>query len=161
MLTLLATLLIAQPKVAVIDVSAPDEVYEDESRALAEDVVMVLNKGGFIAERVDERELPLAGCRIGPCLGKVSVQRGAQVVVALDAKELPDKRVGVSMTAMRATDGLPLTAIRYAVKPGSKSPPELAQFAKDLLKHALKALAVPDAGMRAADGGMADASVTP
>ncbi len=166
MLTLLAALCVAQPlapltpKVALIDVSAPDEVYEDESRALADDVVAVLNKSGFVAERVDERELPREGCRIGPCLGKVSVQRGAQVVIALDATELPDKRIGVSMTAMRSTDGLPLSAVRYTAKPGGKPAAELTAFAKDLLKNAVKALTVPDAGVHAHDAGV-DGGVAP
>ena len=159
-LTLLAVLCVAQAplkvKVALIDVSAPDEVYEDESRALADDAVTVLNKSGFFAERVDERELPREGCRIGPCLGKVSLQRGAQVVVALDATELPDKRIGVSMTAMRSTDGLPLAAVRYVATLAGKPAKELTAFAKDLLKNAVKALTVPDAGGQAhGDGGVA------
>lgn len=146
MLPLLSTLVLAQMKVAVIDVSAPDAVYEDESRALAEDVTAALNSGGFVAEKVDERDLPLQGCRIGPCLGKVSLQRGAQVVVALDGNELPDKSIGVTVTAMRATDGLPLAATRYTAKPGAKPPHQVAKFAKELFKEASKALAVLDGG---------------
>lgn len=142
----LLTLALAQlpsSKVVVIDVSAPDAVYEDVSRGLAEQVVKELGAAGLETIRIDENELPEEGCRLGPCLGTVARARRALVVVIVDAVELDKKgRTGVSVAAMAGHNGMPLTAKRYTTKPGAKPPPELKAFVADLMKK----LALPDGG---------------
>lgn len=130
------------PKVVVIDVSAPDAVYEDVSRALAEEVVAQLRAVGLDAERIDENQLPEQGCRIGPCLGQVAREHKARVVVIVDATELDKKRTSVSLAAMAGHNGMPIGAKRYVVKTGGKPPKELPTFATDLAKKVI----VPDAG---------------
>jgi hypothetical protein len=136
-----------QAKVAVLDVSAEDAVYEDESRALAEEVVRVLEAKGLAARRVDESELPAEGCRAGPCLEKVA--KGSDVLVTLDAVEISKGRLGVAVTALAGKTGMPLAGGRYHVGPKTKRP------AKELEKFAQKVLdavtpkpkkAPPDAG---------------
>lgn len=142
---LLALLLSADPpKVVVVDVSAPDAVYEDVSRALADEVVEGLREAGMDAERIGENELPEEGCRIGPCLGKVAKQYKAKVVVILDATEVDKKHTRVNVAAMAGHNGMPLCAKRYVVKAESKAPKDLKAFIGDLTKKVLP----PDAGSR-------------
>jgi hypothetical protein len=129
--------------VVVVDVSAPDAVYEDVSRALAEEVVTALGDAGLAAVRIDENELPEKGCRIGPCLGQVAKARHARAVVIVDATELDKKRTAVSVAAMAARDGMPIGAKRYAVKEGAKAPKDLKAFATEIAR---KLLPAPDAG---------------
>lgn len=162
----LALLLAQAPplKVAVIDISDSDAIYEDVSRALAEDVVKVLRAAGFEAVRVDESELPEAGCQVGPCLAKVARDQQAQVLVALDAKELDKVKLGVGLTALLGSNGTPLAGGRYVVRADKKrAPKELPEFAARLMAEVTKlyrpALRAPDAG--AADAGTARASTGP
>lgn len=136
-------LLLATPspvRVSVVDVSASDAVYEDVSRALAEDVVRALNKAGASAERVDERELPEDGCRAGPCLEVIAKAHKADVLVALDAVEDGEKtKVGV--LALDGRIGLPLTAVRYVVAAPGGAPKPVTAFAADVLAAVAKARA--------------------
>jgi hypothetical protein len=130
----LATLLVtlATPTAVVLDVSAEDAVYEDESRALATEAVEVLNANGFEARRVDESELPPQGCRAGPCLERVA--KGSTVLVTLDVAELGRGKLGVAITALAGRTGMPLAGGRYHVDPKTKRPPkELTTFAKKVL----------------------------
>lgn len=116
----------------VLDVSAEDAVYEDESRALAFEVVDALEAKGFAARRVDETELPPRGCRAGPCLEKVA--KGSDVIVTLDVVELDQGQLGAAVTALAGKNGMPLAGGRYQVGPKSKRPPkELEQFVSKLL----------------------------
>ncbi len=142
MLGLFAALVLSQaPKAAVIDVSAPDAVYEDVSRALAEQVSAALNAAGFEAVRVDENELPEEGCREGPCLGKVARQKQALVLVTLDATELDKKRTQVAIAALLGLNGMPLAGGRYVAKEGQKKPPkELLDFTRTVFEKARKAM---------------------
>ena len=129
-------------RLVVVDVSAPDAVYEDVSRALAEQVVAELHEAGLEAVRIDENELP-EGCRLGPCLGGVAKSRQAKVVVIVDAVELDKKgKTQVSVAAMAGRDGMPISAKRYVTKAGSKPTAELQAWVKDLAKR----LTPPDAG---------------
>ena len=144
MLPLLALALAADPvvlKVVVIDVSAPDAVYEDISRALTEQVVGELRSAGLEAVRVDENALPEEGCRIGPCLGVVAREQKAQVVVILDATEVDKSHTQVSVAAMAGRNGMPLTAGRYKAKNGGKPPKELTTFIAQLAKKLSPAVA--------------------
>ena len=130
-------------RVVVIDVSAPDAVYEDVSRALAEQVVSELKGSGLDAVRIDENELPEEGCRLGPCLGIVAKKRQAKVVVIVDAVELDKKgKTQVSVAAMAGWNGMPINAKRYTTKAEGKPAAELKAWVKDLLKR----LTPPDAG---------------
>lgn len=158
MLAALALVVLAQaPRVAVVDVSAPDAVYEDVSRELAEEVVASLSKAGFDAIRVDETEIPGGKrCPIGPCLGQVAKMVGAHVVVALDAAEVKTVLRGgnattdvqVSLTALLGINGEPLCAKRYFQ--GKKDTAKLlGAFTRDLSKIAAKRFPPrPDAGVR-------------
>ena len=130
MLPALALLVCAQT-VVVLDVSAEDAVYEDESRAVAVEVVGFLNSKGMTARRVDESELPREGCRAGPCLEKVA--RGSDVLVTLDVAELDKGKLGVAVTALAGRTGMPLAGGRYQVGPKTKRPPkELEKFAQKI-----------------------------
>ncbi len=146
MLSLLVALSLSQlapSRVVVIDVSAPDAVYEDVSRGFAEQMVAELRAVGLEAVRVDENELPEAGCRLGPCLGGVAKARQAKVVVILDAVELDKKgKTQVAVAAMAGRDGMPISAKRYVAVAQSKPTAELKAFVKDLAKR----LTPPDAG---------------
>ena len=133
-------------RVVVIDVSAPDAVYEDVSRALAEQVVAQLREAGLESVRIDENELPDEGCRLGPCLGVVAKARQARVVVIVDAVELDKKgKTQVAVAAMAGRDGMPISVKRYVVKAGAKPGPELKAFVADLAKR-LTPPVVVDAG---------------
>ena len=146
LLPLIALLLSADPqgpRVVVVDVSAPDAVYEDVSRALAEQVVAQLKTAGLDAVRIGENELPEQGCRIGPCLGQVAREQKAKVVVILDATELDKKRTRVSLAAMAGHNGMPISAKRYVAK-GDKVPTELQTFASELARKVIPP--VSDAG---------------
>jgi len=129
------------PRAAVIDVSAPDAIYEDVSRSYAADVVRALDKAGFDARRVDESELPEKGCRFGPCLADVAKANKADVVITLDAVEVDSKKNGVAVAAMWGRNGEPLTVKRYTVKSNGKPPKELAAFATETLAALAKRLA--------------------
>ena len=130
-------------RVVVVDVSAADAVYEDVSRALAEQVVSELTAVALEAMRIDENELPEEGCRLGPCLGVVAKARRARVVVIVDAVELDKKgKTQVSVAAMAGHNGMPISAKRYVVKGPGKIAPELKAFVKDLANR----LTPPDAG---------------
>jgi hypothetical protein len=140
-LVLLSLVLLASPRpvVAVVDVSRPDAVYEDVSRALAADVAAALGKVGLDASRVEEDELPQEGCRAGPCLEVVARARAAQALVLLDANE-KGSVIEVSVMALRGSDGRPLAAKRYVS--GASATKALARFARDLARS-----------LGAADGG--------
>ncbi len=136
---LLAAVLTQAPatlKVAVVDVSAPDAIYEDVSRQLAAQVAEALMRAGAVAVRVDESELPPQGCRIGPCLGEVAKQQGAHVVVALDAEEVDAETSKVAVTALWGSNGEPLAGGRYVVRLGGKVPKGLKRFVADAVKRA-------------------------
>ena len=154
LLSLLALTLAADagPKVVVVDVSAPDAVYEDVSRALADAVVAQLREAGMDAERIGENELPEEGCRIGPCLGQVARAFKAKVVVIVDATEVDKKKTSVSLAAMAGHNGMPIGAKRYFVGTDGKSPKELLAFVADLAKKALPPPRL-DAGTVSADAG--------
>ena len=94
----------------VLDVSAEDAVYEDESRELCLEAVDTFTAKGFTARRVDESELPKSGCRAGPCLEKVA--RGNDVLVTVDVVELEKSRLGVAVTALAGRTGMPLAGGR-------------------------------------------------
>lgn len=123
-------------RVAVVDVSAPDAIYEDVSRQLASQVAEALTKVGLVAVRVDENELPPGGCRIGPCLGEVAKAQGAHVVVTVDAEEVDESTSRVAVTALWGTNGEPLAGGRYVVRGQKKAPRALATFAADAAKQA-------------------------
>jgi len=161
-LTLLLVLAVAPTpvRVAVVDVSAPDAVYEDVSRALADDVVRALNAAGAEALRVDEGELPEDGCRAGPCLAAAAKSHQADVLVALDAAE-DGKKTKVGVLALQGQSGLPLTAVRYVVSEPGRVPKPLKVFAAAVLtavekaraaqvKAEVKRAAAADAGTTAA-----------
>jgi acetamidase/formamidase len=132
MLVALVALLSGQT-VAVLDVSAEDAVYEDESRALAIEAVDVMNSKGLTARRVDESELPKRGCRSGPCLEKVA--KGSDVLVTVDVVELDKGKWGVATTALAGRTGLPLAGGRYQVDAKTKRPPkELEKFVQKLVE---------------------------
>ena len=152
MLTLALTALLSQTpiEVAVIDISVPDAIYEDVSRALADQVVDTMNAAGMSAQRVDEREIP-EGCRIGPCLGVVAKEHHAHVVVLMDSTEVDKKKNGVALAALWARDGRPLAVKRYTVAvSGGKAPKELSAFVSDLSKQVGKLLPAADAGVKKA-----------
>ncbi len=123
-------------RVVVIDVSAPDAVYEDVSRAFAEQVVAELKAAGLESVRIDENELPEQGCRLGPCLGSVAKSRQARVVIILDAVELDKKgKTQVSVAAMAGHNGMPISAKRYVAQAETKPHVDLKAFVKDLAKR--------------------------
>jgi hypothetical protein len=125
--------------VAVLDVSAPDAVYEDVSRALAEQVSLELLKKGFLSKRVDESELPMQGCRIGPCLGEVAKSQSADVLL-LDATEAEKGRIDVSLSAMRGRDGLPLSVGKWSTTAEGKPNKQLSKFITAMQKAVAKHL---------------------
>ncbi len=134
-MTLLTALLslVATQTVVVLDVSAEDAVYEDESRALAMEAVELMNAKGLTARRVDESELPPQGCRAGPCLERVA--KGSDVLVTLDVAELGKGKLGVAVTALAGRTGMPLAGGRYHVGPKTKRPPkELEAFVQKVIK---------------------------
>ncbi len=130
MLTWLALVVMAQaPVVAVIDISEPDAIYEDVSRRYAQDLADALTRAGVRAVRIDESELPVEGCRLGPCLGVAGRARGALAVVTLDATELTEAKSRVVVAMLRATTGEPLAGGRYELTEGAKQAPKaLAKF---------------------------------
>ena len=138
MLALLVAVSLAQtpPRVVVLDVSAPDAIYEDVSRELATKVAESLTAAGFDATRLDESQLPPEGCRIGPCLGEVARAQKAKVVVIIDATELDKERSGVGVAALWARDGQPLATARFVAK-GDKTKPAkaLERFGAELMKR--------------------------
>ncbi|MBS1153464.1 MAG: hypothetical protein H6Q89_5162 [Myxococcaceae bacterium] len=146
MLSVLVAIAVTQlppARVVVVDVSAPDAVYEDVSRAIAEQVVAELRAAGLEAVRIDENELPEEGCRLGPCLGTVARARQAKVVVIVDAVELDKKgRTQVSVAAMAGRDGMPINARRYVTRAEARPAAELKALIKDLARR----LTPPDAG---------------
>lgn len=132
MLAFVTAVLVSQT-VVVLDVSAEDAVYEDESRALAIEAVELMNAKGLTARRVDESELPPQGCRAGPCLEKVA--KGSDVLVTLDVAELGNGKLGVAVTALAGRTGMPLAGGRYHVGPKTKRPPkELEAFVQKIIK---------------------------
>ncbi|MEW6431592.1 MAG: hypothetical protein AB1730_08775 [Myxococcota bacterium] len=136
---LLAAVLSQAPatlKVAVVDVSAPDAIYEDVSRQLAAQVAEALTKAGVVAVRVDEDQLPPGGCRFGPCLGEVAKAQGADVVVTVDAEEVDEVTSRVAVTALWGTNGEPLAGGRYVARGLRKAPRALTKFAGDAVKQA-------------------------
>jgi hypothetical protein len=126
-----ALVLAAGPRVAVLDASAPDAVYEDVSRALADEVVAALTAAGLSAKRVEEEELPGAGCRSGPCLEAVARAQRAEVLVVLDARE-KGKGVAVGVLALEGRTGRPLGGQRYAA--GPEAGKALRRFATKLAR---------------------------
>ncbi len=122
-------------KVAVVDVSAPDEIYEDVSRALADQVVEALKGTGVQAVRIDERDLPSSGCRLGPCLGVAARAIGAHVVVMVDATEGSEEASAVKLAALWSNNGAPVAVAKYSVKADQKKhPKQLLMFALEVAK---------------------------
>lgn len=140
MLALLASLVVAQPslKVAVLDASAPDAIYEDVSRSLAQRVSDELLKRGFLSRRVDEAEIPprAEGCRLGPCLGIIAHSQAADVLVLVDATEDDKGRIEVTLSAMRGRDGMPLAAGKWPTTADGKPTKPLKKFLDALTKAA-------------------------
>lgn len=152
MLALFLAACVAQPtpRVAVVDVSAPDAIYEDVSRGLADQVVEALRQAGAEAVRIEEAELPAGGCRLGPCLGVLARAKQAQVVVMLDATEVDQKHSGVEVAALGARDGRPIAARRYVAVAGKpKPPPLLERFVADVIAQTKKLIGPADAGAAA------------
>lgn len=123
----------APMRVAVIDVSKSDAIYEDVSRGIAEVVVAQLNKEGLSAIRVDESTLPAGGCREGPCLGAVAKAHQAQVLVALDAEEVTGTTSRVALAALGADDGRPLAVARCVFVAEAPPPRIVRRFAQKIL----------------------------
>jgi hypothetical protein len=130
-------------RVAVLDVSAPDAVYEDVSRALAERVSDELLKRGFLSKRVDESEVPVEGCRIGPCLGVIAKSQSADVLVLVDATEGTKGQVAVVLSAMRGRDGLPLAAGKWSTTVDGKQNKQLTKFLEATQKAVAKQISAP------------------
>jgi hypothetical protein len=121
---LLALVLAVGPRTAVLDASAPDAIYEDVSRALADDAVAALAAAGLSAHRVEEDELPEGGCRSGPCLERVAQAQRAEVLVVLDAREVgrgKAKSVAVGVLALDGRTGRPLAGQRYTAGPRARA----------------------------------------
>lgn len=140
MLSLVTALVLSQGmiRVSVLDVSAPDAIYEDVSRGLAERVSDELLKAGFLSRRADESELPGEGCRIGPCLAAIAQTQRADVLLLLDATEGAKGKVEVSLTAMRGRDGLPLAAGKWSTTAEGKLDKRLTKFISALQKAVSK-----------------------
>jgi hypothetical protein len=140
MVALLAAVVLGQTglKVAVLDVSAPDAIYEDISRELTQRVADELLGRGFSARRVDESELPVENCRIGPCLGEIAKSQRADVLVVVDAVEGAKGKVDVVLSAMRGRDGLPLSVGRWNTTIEGKKGKQLSKFIEATWKAAAK-----------------------
>ena len=122
-------------KVAVVDVSAPEAIYEDVARGLADKVVEALKATGVQAVRIDERDLPEQGCRLGPCLGVAARAKDAQVVVMFDATESKDDGATIELAALWSTNGAPVAVAKYAVAAEQKKvPKQLMKFALEVAK---------------------------
>lgn len=145
MLSVALTLVLAQGtvRVAVLDVSAADAIYEDVSRALAEKVSDELLKKGFLSKRVDESEVPIDGCRIGPCLGVIAKSQSADVLVIVDAVEGAKGTVEVVLSAMRGRDGLPLAAGKWTTTAEGKQNKQLSKFLVATQKAVAKNVSTP------------------
>ncbi len=145
MLSVALTLVLAQGtvRVAVLDVSAADAIYEDVSRALAEKVSDELLKKGFLSKRVDESEVPIDGCRIGPCLGVIAKSQSADVLVIVDAVEGAKGKVEVVLSAMRGRDGLPLAAGKWSTTAEGKQNKQLSKFLVATQKAVAKNVSAP------------------
>jgi len=145
MLSVALTLVLAQGtvRVAVLDVSAPDAIYEDVSRALAQTVSDELLKKGFLSKRVDESEVPVDGCRIGPCLGVIAKSQAADVLVIVDAVEGTKGKIEVVLSAMRGRDGLPLAAGKWATTAEGKQNKQLLKFLDATQKAVAKNVSAP------------------
>ncbi len=145
MLSVALTVVLAQGtvRVAVLDVSAADAIYEDVSRALAERVSDELLKKGFLSKRVDESEVPVDGCRIGPCLGVIAKSQAADVLVIVDASEGTKGKVEVVLSAMRGRDGLPLAAGRWITTAEGKQNKQLSKFLEATQKAVTKNVSAP------------------
>jgi hypothetical protein len=140
---LLALTLALGPRAAVLDASAPDAVYEDVSRGLADEVVEALARAGLTARRVEEEELPEAGCRAGPCLEQVAKGQQADVLVVLDAREKGKGKamsVAVGVLALDGRTGRPLAGQRYVAGP------KAAKALKTFAAKVARALAPRDGG---------------
>lgn len=122
-------------RVAVVDVSAPDDVYEDVSRGLSDAVVDALKATGLEAVRIDERDLPASGCRLGPCLGEAARAQNAQVVVMVDCSEAGEASTAVKLAALWSNNGAPVAVSKYQVGAEQKKVPrQLMKFAVAVAK---------------------------
>jgi hypothetical protein len=138
MLIFLLQIALAQnPLVIVVDISTPDAIYEDVSRNYAETLVDQLNRDGFNATRVDQDEMD--GCKMGPCLGKVSYKFKADVVVTLDATEIDEKKGKVVISALNGKSGMPLALARGIFTFQKPVPKSVKPFGAKLKKELLKA----------------------
>lgn len=146
MLTVLVMSLLSQPslKLAVLDVSAPDAIYQDVSTGLADRLSEAFLKRGFLACRIDETQVPpkAEGCRLGPCLGIIAAAHQVDVLVILDATET-DKGIDVTLSAMRGRDGLPLAAGKWATTAAGKPTKKLTRFLDATTKAAAKQVTSP------------------
>lgn len=130
-------------RVAVVDTSASDAVYEDVSRGIAVQVVDALDRAGVTGVRVDESELPPEGCKPGPCLAQVAKSQKAHVVVALEAEEIDKKSTRVRLAALWGYDGAPL-AVAQCIFVAGKAPPKIvAKFATKVRTEATARLSPP------------------
>jgi hypothetical protein len=145
MLGLLVALTLSQTnlRVAVLDVSAPDAIYEDVSRELTQRVSDELLGRGFSARRVDESELTVENCRIGPCLGVIAKAQSADILVVVDAAEGAKGKVDVVLSAMRGRDGLPLSVGKWATTSEGKKGRQLTKFVEATWKAAAKHVVTP------------------
>lgn len=130
-------------RVAVVDTSASDAVYEDVSRAIAEQVVDALDRAGVTGVRVDESELPPEGCKPGPCLANVAKAQKAHVVVALEAEELDKTSTRVRLAALWGYDGAPLAVAQCIFVSGKKPPKIVTKFAAKVRAEATARLQPP------------------
>lgn len=148
------TALVSQtpPRVAVVDVSAPDAIYEDISRALAQRVSDALVAAGYTSRRVDESEMPVEHCRLGPCLGVIAKSQAADVLVLIDATEGKKGAVDVVLTAMRGRDGLPLAGGRWVTTSEGRKPKQLGTFIEALKRATTQAFPSPRAPSTRAPG---------
>ncbi|MCA2980942.1 MAG: hypothetical protein INH41_13675 [Myxococcaceae bacterium] len=142
MLTFFVVVAVSQAplRAAVLDVSAPDAIYEDVSRELAQRVADELLGRGFSARRIDESELTIDDCRLGPCLGVIARAQNADVLVLVDASEGAKGRVDVALSAMRGRDGLPLAVGRWRTTAAGKNRKLLGKFIEATWRAAVKHL---------------------
>lgn len=136
MLALLAASLLGQatPTIALVDISAPDAVYEDVSQAVVRELAELLAKGPVHVSLVTQDAA--RGCRFGPCLGALAKQQQAAIVITVEVAEGEHPSLAVAALALRAADGTPLSGRRW--KTGGKKKPGKAReaFLKDVLAAA-------------------------
>ena len=137
--------LAAAPRAALVDVSAPDAVYEDESRAIANQMVAQLAKVGVDAVRVEEAELPEGGCRYGPCLGELGKLKQANLVISMDVVQLKGGHWGIAIATLAARNGQPLASGKFELKKLTDTPKGFKAYLAQM-KKLVEGWPKPDAG---------------